>query len=247
MSQRKQIIDLVCDYQDVFADEQESLGRTSTIRHKIDTGAAKPIKQAPRRLPQAKREIIEAEIDRMLKQGIIEPSTSSWSFPVVLVKKKDGSPRFCVDFRKLNNVTVKDAYPLPNAEEVIDELSGSRWFSTLDLASGYWQVELDPIDREKTAFTFHGKGLFHFKVMCFGLTNAPATFQRLMETVLKGILWKICVVYMDDVICYADKFQTAYNNLKIVFQRLREAGFLCVVNRRFLCPNDLVLRSVPYI
>ena len=114
---------------------------------------------------------------------------------------------------------------LPNAEELIDELSGSRWFSTLDLASCCWQVELDPIDREKTAFTFHGKGLFHFKVMCFGLTNAPATFQRLMESVLKGILWKICVVYMDDVICYADKFQTAYNNLKIVFQRLREAGF----------------------
>ena len=110
-----------------------------------------------------------------------------------------------------------NAYPLPNAEELIDELSGSRWFSTLDLASGYWQVELDPIDREKTAFTFHGKGLFHFKVMCFGLTNAPATFQRLMETVLKRILWKICVVYMDDVICYADKFQAAYNNLKIVF------------------------------
>ena len=153
----------------------------------------------------------------MLKQGIIEPSTSSWSSPVVLVEKKDGSPCFCVDFRKLNNVTVKDAYPLPNAEELIDELSGSRWFSTLDLASGYWQVELDLIDREKTAFTFHRKGLFHFKVMCFGLTNAPATFQRLMETVLKGILWMICVVYMDDVICYADKFQTAYNNLKIVF------------------------------
>ena len=92
-TQRKQIIDLVCDYQDVFADEQESLGRTSTIRHKINTGAAKPIKQAPRRLPQAKREIIETEIDKMLKQGIIEPSTSSWSSPVVLVEKKNGSQR----------------------------------------------------------------------------------------------------------------------------------------------------------
>ena len=98
VSQRKQIIDLVCEYQDVFADEQESLGRTSTIQHKIDIGATKPIKQAPRRLPQAKRETIEAEIDRMLKQGIIEPSTSSWSFPVILVEKKYGSPRFCVDF-----------------------------------------------------------------------------------------------------------------------------------------------------
>ena len=100
-------------------------------------------------------------------------------------REKDEFPHFCLDFRKFNNVTVEDAYPLPNAEELIDELSGSRWFSTSDLASGCWQVELDPIDREKTAFTLHGKELFHFKVMCFGLTNAPATFQRLMKTVEK--------------------------------------------------------------
>ena len=91
-------------------------------------------------------------------------------------REKRWVPSFCVDFRKLNNVTVKDGYPLPNAEELIDKLSRSRWFSPLDLASGYWQVELDPIDREKTGFNFHGKGLLQFQVMCFGLTNAPATF-----------------------------------------------------------------------
>ena len=223
--QRDQITGLLFEFQDVFADEQGShVGRTSLIKHKINTGSASPIKQAPRRMPMAKRKIAEAEIDKMLKDDIIEPSNSPWSSPVVLVNKKDGSPRFCVDFRKLNGVTKKDAYPLPNAEELIDSLAGSQWFSTLDLASGYWQVELDPEDRQKTAFTFHGKGLFQFKVMCFGLTNAPATFERLMETVLKGLLWKICVVYMDDVICYSPEFQSAYDNLKVVFMRLRNAG-----------------------
>ena len=189
--QRDQITGLLFEFQDVFADEQGScLGRTSLIKHKINTGSAFPIKQAPRRMPLAKREIAEAEIDKMLKEDIIEPSNSPWSSPVVLVNKKDGSPRFCVDFRKLNGVTEKDAYSLPNAEDLSDSLGESQWFSTLDLAIGYWQVELDPEARQKTAFTFHGKRLFQFKVMCFGLTNAPATFERLMETVLKGLLWK---------------------------------------------------------
>ena len=134
--QRDQITGLLFEFQDVFADEQGScLGRTSLIKHKINTGSASPIKQAPRRMPLAKREIAEAEIDKMLKEDIIEPSNSPWSSPVVLVNKKDGSPRFCVDFRKLNGVTEKDAYPLPNAEELIDSLGGSQWFSTSDLAS----------------------------------------------------------------------------------------------------------------
>ena len=108
-------------------------------------------------------------------------------------------------------------YPLPNVEELIDEFSGSRSFSTLDLASVYWQIVLDLVDWAKAAFTFHHKGLFHLKVMCFRLTNCLVAFQKQMETLLKGSLWKICVVYLVDVICYANEFQTAYNNLKIVF------------------------------
>ena len=118
---RDQTTGLLFAFQNVFADEQGScLGRTSLVKHKINTGSASPIKQAPRRMPSAKRKISEAEIDKMLTEDIIEPSNSSWSSPVVLVNKKDGSPRFCVDFRKLNGVTKKDAYPLPNAEELID-------------------------------------------------------------------------------------------------------------------------------
>ena len=111
----------------------------------------------------------------MLDNGLIRPSNSPWTSPVVLVKKKNGTSRFCVDYRKVNAISKKDAYPLPRIDEMLNTLKGSRWFSTLDLASGYWQVAMDPQDREKTAFvTRHGT--YEFNVMPFGLCNAPVTF-----------------------------------------------------------------------
>ena len=135
----------------------------------------------------------------MLQNDIIHPTNSPWASPVVLVRKKDGSLRFCVDYRKVNSLTRKDAYPLPRIDDALDTLSGSKLFSTLDMLSGYWQVEMSPADREKTAFCTPD-GLFEFKVMPFGLCNAPATFQRLMDTVLAGLQWSSCLVYIDDVI-----------------------------------------------
>lgn len=125
----------------------------------------------------------------MLDQDIIETSSSQWASTIVLVQKKDGSTRFCVDYRKLNHVTVKDAYPLPRIDESVDALSGSKYFCTLDMASGYWQVAMDENDRHKTAFVTH-KGLFQFKVMPFDLTDSPATFERLIETELTGLQWE---------------------------------------------------------
>ena len=116
----------------------------------------------------------------MLESGVVERSTSPWASPIVLMKKKDGTVRFCVDYRKVNNITRKDAYPLPRIDTTLDTLSGSQWFSTLDLLSGYWQVEVEEADRDKTAFCVT-EGLFQFRVMPFGLSNAPATFQRLMD------------------------------------------------------------------
>ena len=140
-----------------------------------------------------------------------------------MVKKKDGSNRFCVDYRKLNDITIKDAYPLPRIDESLDQLAGSKWFSCLDLNAGYWQVETDPKDREKTAFTSR-KGLYEFNVMPFGLCNAPATFERLMETILAGLHWQICLIYLDDVIVTGKTFQDMVNNLGRVFERFYQAG-----------------------
>lgn len=214
---------LITEYSDVFAMDNNQMGRTNVVKHLINTGSTRPIRQHPRRLPIAKREEAEEIIKDMHDHGIIEPSDSPWSSPVVLVKKKDGSTRFCVDYRHLNEVTKKDCYPIPRIDDTLDTLSGSKWFSTLDLKSGYWQVEMDPKDKEKTAFTI-GTGLWQFTVMPFGLCNAPATFERLMETILRGLSWKTCLVYLDDVIVFGRTFTEHLGNLRNVLERLRVAN-----------------------
>ena len=151
------------------------------------------------------------------------PSNSAWSSPIVLVTKKDGSTRFCVDYRRLIDLTVKDAYPIPRVDECLDSLTGSKWFSCLDLNSGFWQVGLDPADKEKTAFAT-SLGLYQFTVMHFGLANAPSTFERLIEDVMRGYQWEICLVYMDDVIVPSATFEESIVRLELVFQRLSEAN-----------------------
>ena len=167
-------------YADVFATPQDCLGRTTKLKHNIDTGFSSPIRQAVRCIPPHRKEEVSALLEDMLKKDIIQPSCSPWASPVVLVQKKDDTTRFCVDYRKLNKVTRKDAYPLPRIDDTLDTLHGSQWFSTLDLASGYWQVELEKEAQQRTTFCTPN-GLFEFNVMPFGLCNAPATFQRLMD------------------------------------------------------------------
>ncbi|GBN71776.1 Retrovirus-related Pol polyprotein from transposon 297, partial [Araneus ventricosus] len=192
-------------------------------QHRINTGNHPPIKQYPRRLPLAKKEEAERLVKEMVDNGIIEESSGPWASPIVLVKKKDRSTRFCVDYRKLNEITIKDSYPLPRIDDTLDALNGSQWFSTLDFKSGYWQVEIQLEDKEKTTFTT-GQGLWQFKVMPFGLCNAPATFERLMETVLRGLTSEACLVYLDDIIIVGRTFQEHLNNIRKVFQRLQKAN-----------------------
>ena len=220
--QIQQLQQLLSDYSDLFVTPGGQLGCTNVVRHVIQTSGP-PIHQPMRRLPVALKETVDSQVETMLTQNVIRPSCSPWCSPIVMVKKKDGSWRFCVDFRKLNSVTHQDAYPLPRIDATLDSLAGSTLFSTLDLASGYWQVELNPADREKTAFST-SKGHFEFNVMPFGLTNAPATFQRLMECVLAGISGEQCLTYLDDIIVFSATFQEHIQRLEAVFGHLKAAN-----------------------
>ena len=220
--QRGALEELVREFSDVFSTGKQDLGRTDLVYHSINTGNQDPIKQAPRRLPIHYKQEVGKMLEEMQQQGVIEPSNSPWASPVVLVRKKDGSLRFCIDYRKLNKVTRKDSYPLPRVDDLLDSLSDAQWFSTLDLRSGYWQVEIDPGDREKTAFSTQN-GLFQFRVMPFGLCNAPSTFQRLMELVLAGLSWEVCLAYLDDVVIFGRTWEEHLERLRIVLIRLREA------------------------
>ena len=164
-----------------------------------------------------------AQVQQMLASDVIRPSNSPWASPVVMVNKKDGSLRFCVDFRQLNAATVKDAYPLPRIDDLLDALHGARWFSTLDLKSGYWQVPIMERDKEKTAFRTSSGQLYEFNQVPFGLCNAPATFSRLMDRVLSGLHWETCLFYFDDIIVFSSTWEEHLARLRQVFERLRHA------------------------
>ena len=215
--------ELLCSYQDVFSSSSDDIGQTTMSHHEIHTTTDKPIHQRAYRTSPAMRLEIEKHADNMLKRGIIQHSYSPWASPIVMVKKKDNTYRFCIDYRALNAVTVKDSHPIPRQDDTIDALSSSTFFSVIDLSAGYWQVPLDPNSKEKTAFTT-GTGLYEFNVMPFGLVNAPMTFQRLMERVLQGLHWSTCLVYLDDCIILGQDFTSHLANLKEVLQRVREAG-----------------------
>ncbi|XP_072181443.1 uncharacterized protein [Diadema setosum] len=165
---------------------------------------------------------IERQVQDLLDRGVIEPSESPRAANIVLVKKKDCSKRLCVDNRDLNEVTIRDAYPIPRIDETLDALGSAKWFSTLDLSSGYWKVALDPDAQEKTSFIVRN-GLYKWKVMPFGLTNAPATFERLMEKVMKGLQWEILLIYLDDVSVYGRTVEEEIEPLNVTLSRLRGA------------------------
>ena len=219
--QKRQLEGLLKEYSDIFAKSDWDLGRTNLVHHHIDTGNFRPIYSHPYRVPHAQKPIIKQHIDEMLENNIIRPSTSPWSSPIVMVKKKSGEDRFCIDFRKLNSVTKQDKYGLPRIDEILDSLGKAKIFSSLDMASGYWQVEVDEESKEKTAFT-SPFGHFEFNVLPFGLTNAPPGFQRLMDFVLSGLQWEFSLVYLDDVLVYSPTFQDHISHLQQVFDRFRK-------------------------
>ncbi|CAH8445461.1 unnamed protein product [Dicrocoelium dendriticum] len=217
-----QLISVLREFEEVFS-TADSPGRTNLVEHEIDTMSHRPIRQHARRLPVHYEPQLGSMIKEMLDKRIIKPSSSPWASPIVLVKKQDGTLRLCVDYRKLNEVTRKDSFPLPRIDATFDALHGSCWFSTLDLACGYWQVEVRPKDREKTAFTVPN-GLYEFETMPFGLVNAPATFQRLMQKALEGLTPGSCLIYLDDIIVYGRSIEEHNRRLRLVLDRLSLAG-----------------------
>ena len=234
--QKEAIKQLIRAFPTVFTSKT---GHTTKLRHQINLQpGSKPCNSAPYRYAPARRQTIEENLKDMTDQGIITPSKSPWASPVVLAPKKDGSLRFCIDYRKLNAMTVRDAYPIPRIDDTLDSLQEAKFVSTLDLRSGYWQVEMDKESQEKTAFVTH-KGLFEFNVMPYGLTNAPATFQRLMDIVLAGLKWQCCLVYIDDVVIYSPTFEQHLVDLENVFQALKDANLTLKTSKCHFCRREM--------
>ena len=217
--EQRQLCELLQEFSPVI---QTTPGRTTMAEHEIYVGDTPPIRQRPYRIPYSRRDIVREEVEKMLADRVIRPSTSPWASPIVLVQKKDGGVRFCVDFRKLNQVAKFDAYPMPRMEEMFESIGSATVVSTLDLASGYWQIPLAPGSREKTAFATPF-GLFEFEVMPFGLHNAPATFQRMMDHVLRDCQ-DFARAYIDDIAVFSHSWEEHLSHLQQVFNRLQLAG-----------------------
>lgn len=236
LEERKQLQELVETH---FNKASPTLGRVDRVKHTIDTGNAPAIKQRYYAISPARQKLVNDELDKMLELGIVEPSHSDWSSPILLVDKPDGSKRFCVDFRKVNAVSKKDAYPLPHVTSILDRLRDARYLSSLDIKSAYWQIPLDASSKEKTAFTIPGRGLFHFVTMPFGLCNAPATWQRFVDNVLGPELEPNVFIYLDDIIVVTSSFQKHIEILSEIFKRLREANLTLNKEKCKFCRPEL--------
>ena len=223
--QQQQLNDLFREFSDVFSQGEDNLGSTPLLEHTIEAHGP-PLRQPYRRQNPAVQREKMAQVQQMLASDVIHPSNSPWASPVGRVGKKYGSLRFCIDFQQLNAATVKDAHPLPRIDDLLDALHGARWFSTLDLKSGYWQVPITECDKAKTAFRTSSGQLYEFIQVPFGLCNAPATFSRLMDRVLSGLHWETCLFYLDDIIVFSSTWEEHLAQLRQVFERLRHANLM---------------------
>ena len=221
-NQKTALNKLLGEYKDVFSKEGDPISSTSLMEHEIYTEGP-PVRLPFRRQNPLIRAQEQSQVKEMLRDGVIRSSVSPWASPVVMVKKKDGSMRFCVDFRKVIDATIKDAHPLPRIDDTLEFLHGAKFFSSLDLKSGYWQVPIREQDKEKTAFRTCSGQLYEFNQLPFGLCNAPATFSRLMDRALAGLAWNIFLYYLDDIIVFSDSWEEHLERLRAVFERLRRA------------------------
>ncbi|UYV77837.1 hypothetical protein LAZ67_15002540 [Cordylochernes scorpioides] len=221
-SEKIDVLDVLYRYRELFSEEWNKAADIEPYHIKLKANT-EPIRQKAYRRSPKEREIIEEQVKEMCEKGVIRKSTSPWASPVVLVKKSDGSYRFCVDYRKVNNVTEKFSYPLPDITDCLDRLAGMKYFSHTDFVSGYWQCPLDETSKPITAFTT-GNGLYEFQVLPFGLTGAPGHFERIMDTLLAELKWSECMVYLDDVIVYGRDIREHNERLTNVLECFRGAS-----------------------
>lgn len=221
---RKSLIELLVKYHSNFAWSENELGRTHLIEHHIDTGTHPPISIPPYRVSKAEKILIEEHVKELLDKGVIRPSNSPWSFPILLAKKPNGKWRVCFDARKLNSITTFDSYKLPRIDDILDSLSGSVYFTAMDAKQGFFQVPLAEKDKPKCAFTTPGGGHYEFNVMAMGLTNAPMTFQRLIDVILLGLKWTDALAYIDDTIVFGTTMDQHNSRLELVMDRFNSAG-----------------------
>ncbi len=217
MEQRGQLLEIIPHQ--LFL---ETPGKTDLVQHHIYLKDSKPIHQHAYRVPEKLLPTMKQEIETMLKLEVIEPSSSEWNNPIVLVPKKDGTLRFCLDFRKLNAVSKFDPYPMPRVDDLIEKLGSAKFLTTLDLCKGYWQIPLSPESKELTAFKTPF-GHYHFRVLPFGLHGAPATFQRMIDQILQGTE-KFAAAYLDDIIIYSKTWEEHLQHLTEVLERIKSAG-----------------------
>lgn len=222
-----------------YPEENEPLGRTNVLEHRIDTGDAKPIKQRHYPVSPYVQEEMDLELERMLKLGVIEKSFGSWSSPIVGVRKSSGKLRLCLDCRKVNEVSKTDAFPLPYISRILGRLRGTKYLSSIDLSDAFWQIPLAKEDREKTAFTVPGRGLYQFTVMPFGLHGAPMTMSRLMDSVLGYDLEPLVFVYLDDIIIATDTFEDHIRCMEEVSSRLKKANLSISLKKSKFCMEKL--------
>ena len=215
--QRKELAEVITQYREVFPDVPS---KTNLIEHDVDVGDSAPIKQHPYRVSPMKKELLDKEVQYMLENDIIEESQSNWSSPCILVPKHDGGFRFCTDFRKVNDKTKSDSFPIPRIADCIDQIGNAKFVSTFDMLKGYWQVPLTQRAREISAFVTPS-GLYQYKVMPFGMKNAPATFQRMVNKLVRDI--DGCEGYIDDVVIFSDNWSDHIRQIKRFFQIMREA------------------------
>ena len=215
---------LLLEFHYIFSLEPNEIGCTDLTEHTIELLNDEPFKERFRRIAPPVVEEVRAHIQEMLDGGAIQPSQSPWCNAVVLVRKKDGSLRFCIDFRRLNQMTKKDTFPLPRMQETMESMVGARHFSCMDLKSGFWQVKMDEKSRQYTAFTVGSMGVYEFLRMPYGLCNAPATFQRLMQNCLGELNLSYALIYLDDMIVYSSTEEEHLTRLRAVFKHFLESG-----------------------